>query len=206
VRGPLIRPCCARQAGSHRQISRSQSFNDWGEPPLFNPDLEMSPPANVMTLYRAVVEADALLIASPEYAHGVSGPIKNALDWLVGFEPFAGKCVAVLNASPRAHHADAHCAKPFEPWQPRLSNRLQSLFRCSAPALTRQLLYPGARHSYPRCTSRPSALRCIAPRPISSGMSLKPACPAIKSTVEHSAATRIQPISRRIPICRRPQL
>ena len=47
-----------------------------------------------------------MLIASPEYAHGVSGTIKNALDWLVGFEPFAGKVVAVLNASPRAYHAD----------------------------------------------------------------------------------------------------
>jgi NAD(P)H-dependent FMN reductase len=32
--------------------------------------------------------------------------IKNALDWLVSFESFANKLVAVLNASPRAHHAD----------------------------------------------------------------------------------------------------
>ena len=53
-----------------------------------------------------VAEADALIIASPEYAHGVTGTIKNALDWLVSFEPFAYKHVAVLNASPRAHHAD----------------------------------------------------------------------------------------------------
>jgi len=48
-----------------------------------------------------------LLIASPEYAHGVTGALKNALDWLVSFEPFANKPVALLNASPRAHHADA---------------------------------------------------------------------------------------------------
>lgn len=33
--------------------------------------------------------------------------IKNALDWLVSYEPFAFKRVAVLNASPRASHADA---------------------------------------------------------------------------------------------------
>jgi NAD(P)H-dependent FMN reductase len=46
------------------------------------------------------------LIASPEYAHGVTGTIKNALDWLVSFEPFVDKPVAVLNTSPRAHHAD----------------------------------------------------------------------------------------------------
>jgi len=82
-------------------------FRGLGELPLFNPDLESHPPSNVTAFYRAVVGADALLIASPEYAHGVSGTIKNALDWLVGFEPFAYKCVAVVNASPRAHHADA---------------------------------------------------------------------------------------------------
>jgi chromate reductase, NAD(P)H dehydrogenase (quinone) len=54
----------------------------------------------------SVAEADALLIASPEYAHGVTGTIKNALDWLVGFEPFAYQLVAVLNTSPRASIAD----------------------------------------------------------------------------------------------------
>jgi NAD(P)H-dependent FMN reductase len=36
-----------------------------------------------------------------------SALIKNALDWLVSFEPFVNKPVAVLNASPRAHHADS---------------------------------------------------------------------------------------------------
>lgn len=78
-----------------------------GELPLFNPDLEVDPPGAVMTFRSRVRRADALLIASPEYAHGVTGTIKNALDWLVGFEPFANKPVALLNASPRAHHADA---------------------------------------------------------------------------------------------------
>jgi NAD(P)H-dependent FMN reductase len=59
----------------------------------------------VRALRRAVAAADALLIASPEYAHGVSGTLKNALDWLVSFEPFVGVPVALINASPRAHHA-----------------------------------------------------------------------------------------------------
>jgi len=49
-----------------------------------------------------------LLIASPEYAHGVAGGLKNALDWLVGGPEFYQKPVAVLNASARAVHADAH--------------------------------------------------------------------------------------------------
>jgi NAD(P)H-dependent FMN reductase len=81
-------------------------FGGLGDLPLFNPDLEAQLPHAVAALYREVAAADALLIASPEYAHGVSGPMKNLLDWLVGFEPFVDKMIGVLNASPRAHHAD----------------------------------------------------------------------------------------------------
>lgn len=81
-------------------------FDGLGLLPLFNPDIEAHPPTPVAQLRLRVSEADALLVASPEYAHGITGPMKNALDWLVGHGPFAGKPVAVLNASPRAHHAD----------------------------------------------------------------------------------------------------
>jgi len=82
-------------------------FTALGELPLYNPDLESAPPDVAIQLRNAVASADALLIASPEYAHGVTGTIKNTLDWLVAFEGFAYKPVAVLNATPRAHHADA---------------------------------------------------------------------------------------------------
>ncbi|CAN5331715.1 NADPH-dependent FMN reductase [soil metagenome] len=75
--------------------------------PLFNPDLEPDLPHAVAAFRGQVAEADALIIASPEYAHGISSVIKNALDWLVACEDFAGKAVAVLNAAPRATHADA---------------------------------------------------------------------------------------------------
>lgn len=78
-----------------------------GALPLFNPDLELDPPPSVAQLRAQIAAADALLIASPEYAHGVTGAIKNTLDWLVSCEAFVNKPVAVLNASPRAHHADA---------------------------------------------------------------------------------------------------
>ena len=92
-----------RLAPDHIRITLAQGL---GELPLFNPDLEAHVPAGVNAFRADVVVADALLIASPEYAHGVSGTIKNALDWLVSFEPFVGKPVAVLNAASRAHHAD----------------------------------------------------------------------------------------------------
>ena len=76
-----------------------------GTLPLFNPDIEPAPPSSVLSLRERITAADALLVASPEYAHGVSGPMKNALDWLVSCEGFVGKPVALINTSPRAHHA-----------------------------------------------------------------------------------------------------
>jgi NAD(P)H-dependent FMN reductase len=78
-----------------------------GELPLFNPELEASMPPPVRALHEQVVSSDGLLIASPEYAHGVPGVLKNALDWLVSFEGFVDKPVAIFNASPRSVHADA---------------------------------------------------------------------------------------------------
>lgn len=81
-------------------------FEGIGDLPLFNPDLSPSASPAVRHFFESVELSDTLIIASPEYAHGVTGTMKNALDWLVGFEPFAGKAVAVLNASPRATHAD----------------------------------------------------------------------------------------------------
>ena len=75
--------------------------------PWFNPDDERDPlPAPVAALRKAVGASDALLIACPEYAHGVPGAFKNALDWLVGGLEFPGKPVALINASGRgSHHA-----------------------------------------------------------------------------------------------------
>ncbi len=77
--------------------------------PLFNPDDEIEPlPAAVAALREAVGASDALLIACPEYAHGVPGAFKNLLDWLVGSLEFPGKQVALLNASARgSFHAQA---------------------------------------------------------------------------------------------------
>jgi NAD(P)H-dependent FMN reductase len=92
----------ARLAPPAFQIS---VFADLGSLPLFNPDLESSPPLCVTSFRAAVRRSSALIIASPEYAHGISGVLKNALDWLVSFEGTVYKPVAVINTSPRARHA-----------------------------------------------------------------------------------------------------
>jgi NAD(P)H-dependent FMN reductase len=80
-------------------------YDALGSLPPFNADLEPDPPRSVTLFREAVGAADGLIIASPEYAHGISGVLKNALDWLVGYERFVAMPVAVINTSPRAHHA-----------------------------------------------------------------------------------------------------
>lgn len=82
-------------------------YEGLGSLPHFNPDLEADEPPSVTDLRVQVRGADGLLISSPEYAHGVPGFLKNALDWLVGGDEFIDKPVALLNATPPAEWAQA---------------------------------------------------------------------------------------------------
>ena len=84
------------------QVEIEPSLN---ELPHFNPDLEGQEPQTVMQFRDRLRTADAVIISSPEYAHGVPGALKNALDWIVGSGELSGKPVAVLNVSPASTHA-----------------------------------------------------------------------------------------------------
>ena len=76
--------------------------------PLFNVDLDIDPaPESVVDFRARLGSSDGILISSPEYAHGISGVLKNALDWTVSSGEFYEKPVAVFNASPRATLAQA---------------------------------------------------------------------------------------------------
>lgn len=71
--------------------------------PLFSPDLDgpsNSAPLSVAQLRQQLAAAAAVLIATPEYAYGMPGSLKNALDWLVSAGSFYGKPTGVLSASP----------------------------------------------------------------------------------------------------------
>lgn len=77
-------------------------FDGLAELPPFNPDLDIGPPPPAVARWRAAVgNSDGLLISSPEYARGVPGSLKNALDWLVSSEVFPAKPVALFHASER---------------------------------------------------------------------------------------------------------
>ena len=87
---------------------RVTPFTSIADLPHFNPDHDGdTPPGPVLRFRAAVGASDGLLICSPEYARGVAGSMKNALDWLVGSSEFPGKPVALINASPRASDSDA---------------------------------------------------------------------------------------------------
>jgi chromate reductase len=79
--------------------------------PLYDGDLETKEglPARAKELKRMMIEHDAFLIVSPEYNSGISGVLKNAIDWASRPEPneislvaFKGKVAAIMSASPGA--------------------------------------------------------------------------------------------------------
>jgi NAD(P)H-dependent FMN reductase len=80
--------------------------------PHFNPDLDGEDrdpedrPEGVLRLRREVAASDAILISTPEYAHGLPGSLKNALDWLVSSPVVIGKPAALIyGSSGEANHA-----------------------------------------------------------------------------------------------------
>jgi chromate reductase, NAD(P)H dehydrogenase (quinone) len=79
--------------------------------PHFNPDLDtldgLTLPPEARRWRERVGEANGVLISSPEYAHGIPGVLKNALDWLVSSTSFPGKPVALLGASAMSVYAPA---------------------------------------------------------------------------------------------------
>lgn len=78
-------------------------FERLAEVPPFSEDLEAEPaPDAVRELREAIGDADAVLIATPEYNRSLPGQLKNALDWVsrpAGQSALNGKPVAVLGAS-----------------------------------------------------------------------------------------------------------
>jgi chromate reductase, NAD(P)H dehydrogenase (quinone) len=111
-------------------------YRELGTLPHFNPDLEAAgPPAPVEALRRHIGRSQGLLICSPEYARGVPGAMKNALDWLVGSVEFPDMPVALINASPRSTSADAQLRLTLA----TMSARLVEAASITLPLLGRNL-------------------------------------------------------------------
>ncbi len=80
-------------------------FERLGEIPLYDADLEapgVPVPEAVAELRAAMLDADAVLVATPEYNHSIPGVLKNALDWAsrpAGESALNGTPAAVVGAS-----------------------------------------------------------------------------------------------------------
>lgn len=75
-------------------------FTGIAEIPHFNPDLDNDhPPQEVILFRKQLKAADGILICTPEYAMGVPGTLKNAIDWTVSSCEFSHKPTALITAS-----------------------------------------------------------------------------------------------------------
>ena len=75
-------------------------YEGLGDLPHFNPDLDADPlPEPVAGLRRAIAEADAVLVCTPEYAGTLPGSFKNLLDWTVGGTEICDKPTGWINAA-----------------------------------------------------------------------------------------------------------
>lgn len=79
-------------------------FEDLRAIPFYDADVEAAgDPAPVTALKTAIRDADALLIATPEYNYGVPAVLKNAIDWASrppGASVLNGKPAAIMGATP----------------------------------------------------------------------------------------------------------
>ena len=81
-------------------------YDGLSEIPAFDPDLDNEePPVSVAAFRKQISEANVIIICTPEYAYGVPGALKNALDWTVSSGSFSGKPVSLITASTGGENA-----------------------------------------------------------------------------------------------------
>jgi len=83
-------------------------YNDLASLPHFSPDIDNdTPPASVADLRARLSAADGIFICTPEYAHGVPGTLKNAIDWTVSSMELYNKPVSLVTASSSGQYGHA---------------------------------------------------------------------------------------------------
>lgn len=87
-------------------------YRGLGGLPFFSPELDDENTSGEVAAFRALLKsADGIVLATPEYAFGMPGVLKNALDWTVSSGEFDKKPVAALSASPTSAGGDkAHAS------------------------------------------------------------------------------------------------
>ncbi|HRH60131.1 MAG TPA: NADPH-dependent FMN reductase [Chitinophagaceae bacterium] len=103
-------------------------FNGIADIPHFNPDLDNDDPPSSVTTFRELLQnADGILICTPEYAMGVPGTLKNAIDWTVSSCEFSHKPVALITASSVGQKGHAALLETLKIIEAKMSDETQLL-------------------------------------------------------------------------------
>src|SRR6478736_5727872 len=103
-------------------------FEGLTELPHFNPDLDTDRPPEAVDNFRKLLKnSDGILICTPEYAMGVPGTLKNALDWTVSSGEFSGKPVALITASTSGLKAHESLLETLQVIDARINEETQYL-------------------------------------------------------------------------------
>jgi len=96
--------------------------------PHFNPDLDNETPPEAVKNFRAQLkDADGILICTPEYAMGVPGTLKNAIDWTVSSCEFSHKPTALITASSLGENGHESLLKTLKIIESKITNETQLL-------------------------------------------------------------------------------
>lgn len=75
-------------------------FEDIDQLPHFNPDLDnQNPPVEINSFRNKIINADGVIICTPEYVFSLPGSLKNALEWCVSTTIFSNKKTGLITAS-----------------------------------------------------------------------------------------------------------
>lgn len=119
IKKVLAIPGSTRVQSTHKNLIRTiagfaeglfsvELFDGIDTLPHFNPDLDNdTPPPTVAQFRRQLREVDGVLIVTPEYAMGVPGTLKNAIDWTVSSAEFYRKPTALITASSQGYKGHA---------------------------------------------------------------------------------------------------
>ncbi len=98
------------------------------ELPHFNPDLDNEHVSHLVNDFRKLIRAaDGILICTPEYAMGVPGTLKNAIDWTVSSCEFNKKPTALITASTMGEKGHSSLLETLKILDATISNETQLL-------------------------------------------------------------------------------
>ena len=103
-------------------------FQELSQLPHFNPDLDIeNPPIEIQQFRKQLRDADGILICTPEYAMGVPGTLKNAIDWTVSSNEFHHKPTALITASSQGEKGHAALLEILKIIEAKITNETSLL-------------------------------------------------------------------------------